>query len=249
MNAKQLERLKRQFENTTPEALGEALANAKHVLGGNAKDEESQLIVEYITSLKLGEKDIKAPDKVKVTCKKFTHVDGVPYNEGQSGEITVKQYNALSRFLTKVACLLALFGLFALPCLAQTYTINAISNSGGWGVVYNGGTNNILTNGLSGTNIVTATKLKNFCVQLNFKLMAAGTAGVLVTEYHSGDATNYEATGLTKVITANGTTLVTGTIEKTNVIAGYYRYDILNSNSAIVTNLQLLLINPGVKGL
>jgi len=133
-----------------------------------------------------------------------------------------------------------LLGLFAMSTRAQTYKITTING-------LNGGTNNIATNGLLGTNIVTATQMKNFAVQSNFKLTSAGTAGVLITEYHSGDGTNYETTGNTKVITAAGTTVVTGTIEKTNAIAGYYRYDILNSNAAPVTNLQLLLINPGVK--
>jgi len=246
MTTKNKDRLKRQFENATPEQLGEALAAARHVLTGIPDDAESKLIVEYIESLELGENEITAPDTVKVEAKQDCSVDGVRYSKGHSGIITKKQYHALSRFF-KIVSALALLCILLPAARAQQYTITAISNSGGWGVVYNGGTNNILTNGLSGTNIVTVTKIRHFCVQANFKLMAAGTAGVLITEYHAGDGTNYETTGVTKVITAAGTTPVTGTIERTNGIAGYYRYDILNSNTAIVTNLQFLLIDPGVK--
>lgn len=249
MNAKQKDRLKRLFENATPKEFGEALDSAKHVLIGNPKDEEAALVKEYIESLDLNEKQIIAPAKVKVTAKKFVTVDGIPYNEGQSGEITLKQYNALARFFTKVSALIMLLGLLAGGNAgAQQYTHQPITNAV-LHVTWSGGTNNIASNNIVGTNIVTATKLKNFGVQNTFALTGAGTAGCLMVADYSGDGTNYVTSIATNWVAAAGTTPVTQMMFFTNALAGYYRFSLLNSNTIPMTNVDFEKIDPGVKDL
>ncbi len=131
---------------------------------------------------------------------------------------------------------------------AQQYNVSAITNTV-LGVAWNGGTNNLASNNIAGTNLVTATKLKNFGEQLNAKLNAAGTAGVLLTADYSGDGTNYITGVATNWVAMAGTTTTSLSLWFTNTVAGYWRFSFLNSNTVPMTNIQFLKIDPGVKGL
>lgn len=255
MTNKQKAAMERRFEDATPEQLGEALAAAQHVLIGNPSDDESRIVKEYIESQDLDPKDakqIKLPDKIQVTCKKKCHVDGVPFNPGQSAEITLKQYHALSRFFTKLAAIAALLFLVNLTAQAQTYQINALGSSSATAVQTLNGTT--VTGAYSingGTNVIAAsannsyaapivlTKWGYVAIEPVFKLMAAGTSAVTFTINQSEDGTNFVQLGQFAV-TAAGTTTVTGLTNYTLFAPGYLTVNVANGNTAIVTNLQIL---------
>lgn len=211
---------------------------------------------------------VKAPAAkaatVRVRAEKHVCCNGQHIFPGKEAEIPESEFKALGGLVTKVAA--AVLGLFLLIGTAQAQQYQAAP------LVVNGGTTNefpmngqaIYTNLFSPVGVITnactnlctinvntasnytqtigMTKWDQCALQLNAKLMAAGTSLITAVFDASCDGTNWIPGYQVLQVPGNGTTTVTTSTNVTMNSIGYLRLNyVTNANNAILTNLTILV--------
>ncbi len=186
-----------------------------------------------------------AAPKIKVRANGPVTVDGTPFQKGQEGLVTEKQYRALSRHFTKVALLAGLCSLCLLLLnssqAAQTSAGNILqvvplsqTNSALPSVLLDGNTNCSVATAVATNYFITVpntAKWGEVYVNLAYKLSGSGTDTSILHLSGSGDGSNYVALADISVAGA-GTAFVSG---GTNLVINslpYVRVDYLTNATA-----------------
>ena len=236
------------IKNGTPAELSEL--KAKAVAAGGKSGEE---IVAAVNS-ELAKRAAATPAKVKVRALQFVTVDGVPFQKGQEGEITARQYAALAWNFAKLAACVALLLLLGLgTASAQTYKVTVITTNQ---AVAGGSTNysaaaltNVLHTAATTTAMMgptnTVTKWEEVALALGVTGMESGTTSNVVVKIVRGlDGTTWETTPqITWTFPLNGVTAVVAVTNLDRTVLGSYGYwkvgSMATTSLADVTNVWL----------
>jgi hypothetical protein len=222
----------------TLKALSLKTAAELSELKAKANPAEDQDLIDAINDIfeKRAEAEAKSP-KVKVRAKGPVTVDGVSFGKDQEGQITEKQYRALSRHFEKIAALLLCVSLLFLGSVqAQQIKITPLSqtNTALPSVLLDGNTNASVATAVA-TNyyivIPNTAKFGDIYVNWAYKLSGSGTDTSIAHFSGSGDGSNYFALADISIAGAGTAFVANGTNLTINALP-YVRLDYVTNASA-----------------